>query len=177
MPHLVRVSFNSKILPNRRCLLYRWALNLQALHPAEHTELRGKLKESQDRGTIESALDTLSGALHANGLEGVDLSGRPKNLYGVMRKMKDKQKGLSQVYDVRALRVIVRSKTDCYRVLQQVGAMCSVSTLDETLTTMGYSCIFMVAKKHHKILSPPVLHLHCSQLTLSASTLTSVPLP
>ena len=93
---------------------------VQILHPSEHKELHGKLKESQDKGTIESALDTLSNALQGQHLEGIDLSGRPKNLYGIMRKMKDKQKGLSQVYDVRALRVIVRSKADCYKVLQQV---------------------------------------------------------
>lgn len=96
-------------------------LAFKILHPAEHLELHGKLKESQDRGRIESALDRLSGALEENGVEGVDLSGRPKNLYGIMRKMKDKQKGLKQVYDVRALRVIVKSKADCYRVLQQVN--------------------------------------------------------
>ena len=53
-------------------------------------------------------------------MQGVDLSGRPKNLYGVMRKMSEKQKGLDQVYDVRALRVVVKSKTDCYAVLNQV---------------------------------------------------------
>ena len=94
---------------------------LQSLHPAEHAELYGKLKESEDRGTIEAALETLSAAVSARGLEGVDFSGRPKNLYGVMRKMKDKHKGLNQVYDVRALRVVVKSKHDCYAVLQEVS--------------------------------------------------------
>lgn len=93
---------------------------LQVLHPSEHLELHQKLRESQNRGTIELALDSLSAVLRARGLEGVDLSGRPKNLYGVCRKMRDKQKGLSQVYDVRALRVIVHSKHDCYAVLQEV---------------------------------------------------------
>lgn len=93
---------------------------VQVLHPTEHQELQTKLKESQDRGTIESALDNLSRVLHARGLEGVDLSGRPKNLYGVMRKMREKQRGLNQVYDVRALRVVVKSKHDCYAVLQEV---------------------------------------------------------
>ena len=92
----------------------------QALHPVQHSELQAKLKESQDRGTLEAALDTLSGALVERGLEGVDLSGRPKNLYGVMRKMRDKQYGLNEVYDVRALRVVVKSKADCYAVLQEV---------------------------------------------------------
>ena len=38
-----------------------------------------------------------------------------------MRKMKDKHKGLNQVYDVRALRVVVKSKHDCYAVLQEVS--------------------------------------------------------
>lgn len=98
--------------------------SLQALHPSEHAELQGKLKESQDRGTIESALDTLSTALNVRGLEEVDLSGRPKNLYGVLRKMRDKDKGLNQVYDVRALRVVVNSKHDCYAVLQEVRSHC-----------------------------------------------------
>jgi len=57
----------------------------------------------------------------------VDLSGRPKNLYGVMRKMREKQKGLDQVYDVRALRVVVKSKTDCYAVLNQVRECCPIT--------------------------------------------------
>lgn len=94
---------------------------LQVLHPAEHSELHSKLRESQDRGTIESALDELSSVLGSQNIEGVDLSGRPKNLYGVMRKMHDKNKNVDQVYDVRALRVIVQSKNDCYAVLREVN--------------------------------------------------------
>lgn len=50
-----------------------------------------------------------------------DLSGRPKNLWGVYRKMCAKGYGLDQVYDVRALRVVVDSKSDCYEVLREVS--------------------------------------------------------
>lgn len=126
---------------------------LQVLHPSEHKELHGKLKESQARGTIESALDQLSTALQEHEVEGVDLSGRPKNLYGVMRKMRDKQKGLNQVYDVRALRVIVKSKADCYRVLQQVTL-----TSDLTLYVLAYRCcaipktIFVICNSIHMMM-------------------------
>ena len=96
---------------------------IQVLHPVEHSELHNRLKESQDRGAIESALNTLDKALQNTDLEGVDLSGRPKNLYGVMKKMHAKNKAVDQVYDVRALRVIVQSKNDCYAVLREVSSL------------------------------------------------------
>ncbi len=56
-----------------------------------------------------------------------DLSGRPKNLWGVYRKMLQKGYGLDQVYDVRALRVVVESKADCYEVLREVCSNCRIS--------------------------------------------------
>ena len=91
----------------------------QALHPAQHAELKARLQEGQARRRIERALDALSAALSARGLS-ADLSGRPKNLWGVFGKMAAKGYGLESVYDVRALRVIVSSKADCYEALRQV---------------------------------------------------------
>ena len=91
----------------------------QALHPSEHAELQARLQEGQARGRIERALDALSAALAARGLAS-DLSGRPKNLWGVFGKMAAKGYGLESVYDVRGLRVIVSSKADCYEALRQV---------------------------------------------------------
>ena len=49
-----------------------------------------------------------------------ELSGRPKNLWGVHNKMQQKRQKLDSIYDLRAIRVIVRDKTDCYAVLRQV---------------------------------------------------------
>lgn len=94
-------------------------LLVQALHPAQHAELKARLQEGQARRRIERALDALSAALSARGLA-ADLSGRPKNLWGVFGKMAAKGYGLESVYDVRALRVIVSSKADCYEALRQV---------------------------------------------------------
>ena len=109
------------------CYLQQWhtykasqpCMLLQALHPMEHAELQAKCEESQRRGTIEANLDQLKGVLAGKGLQG-DLSGRPKNLWGVYRKMLQKGYGLDQVYDVRALRVVVESKADCYEMLREV---------------------------------------------------------
>lgn len=105
---------------------------LQALHPAEHGELQAKCKESQRRGTIESNLDQLKQVLSEKGLRG-DLSGRPKNLWGVYNKMLQKGYGLDQVYDVRALRVVVESKADCYEVLREVRALSTALLFEGSL--------------------------------------------
>ena len=63
--------------------------------------------------------DALRGALQAQGVAYHDLSGRPKHLWGVYRKMSAKgYASLGRVTDVRGLRIIVDSKEDCYRALR-----------------------------------------------------------
>lgn len=49
-----------------------------------------------------------------------DLSGRPKHLWGVFKKMRAKGYSLGRISDVRGLRIIVDSKADCYRALRAV---------------------------------------------------------
>lgn len=95
-------------------------LCFQQLHPVQHSQLQKRLKESQHRGSIELALNKLSQHLDCIDLSYKELSGRPKNLWGVHNKMKQKQQELDGIYDLRAIRVIVRDKTDCYAVLRQV---------------------------------------------------------
>lgn len=41
-------------------------------------------------------------------------------MWGVHTKMQQKGQSLDQIYDLRAIRVIVEDKTDCYAVLRQV---------------------------------------------------------
>lgn len=53
------------------------------------------------------------------GDEGVDaqVSGRAKHIYSIWRKMQQKDLDITEVYDARALRVIVAEREDCYRAL------------------------------------------------------------
>lgn len=95
-------------------------LCFQVLHPVEHGELEATLREAQSRGHLQDCLTQLKGAMDARGLHYDDLSGRPKNLYGVFSKMQRKGSSLEQVYDVRAVRIIVKSKEDCYAALREV---------------------------------------------------------
>ena len=46
--------------------------------------------------------------------------GRPKHIYSIYKKMRGKSLGFEQVYDVRGLRIIVPSVSDCYQVLSSV---------------------------------------------------------
>ncbi|WP_396330353.1 RelA/SpoT family protein [Burkholderia anthina] len=46
-----------------------------------------------------------------------DVSGRPKHIYSIWRKMRGKELDFSELYDVRAFRVIVPDIKDCYAVL------------------------------------------------------------
>ncbi len=51
------------------------------------------------------------------------VTGRPKHLYSIWRKMQDRQCGFDQVYDLTAFRVVVESVADCYAALGVIHSM------------------------------------------------------
>jgi len=79
--------------------------------------LQEKRVEREQR--IETARATLQADLHAQGIA-AEVQGRPKHLYSIHKKMKGKDLALDQVFDLRALRVIVASVADCYAVLARL---------------------------------------------------------
>merc|ERR1711937_515217 len=52
-----------------------------------------------------------------------DLHGRPKNVYGIHKKMQKKKIAFEEVYDLCACRCIVGKKSECYKVLDLVHSM------------------------------------------------------
>jgi GTP pyrophosphokinase len=65
---------------------------------------------------IAGAIAALARELQATGVKG-EISGRPKHIYSIWNKMRTKSLDFSQVYDVRAVRVIVPEVKDCYTAL------------------------------------------------------------
>jgi GTP pyrophosphokinase len=52
----------------------------------------------------------------AAGVE-AELAGRPKHIYSIWKKMQRKGLGFSELYDIRAVRILVATITDCYAAL------------------------------------------------------------
>nr|WP_246257656.1 bifunctional (p)ppGpp synthetase/guanosine-3',5'-bis(diphosphate) 3'-pyrophosphohydrolase [Pararobbsia alpina] len=73
-------------------------------------------KRAEREAFVEAAIGRLERELAAADIR-ADVSGRPKHIYSIWRKMRGKELDFSELYDVRAFRVIVDSVKDCYAVL------------------------------------------------------------
>ena len=51
---------------------------------------------------------------------GATVQGRPKHIYSIVKKMRGKSLNFTQVYDIRAMRIIVASVAECYHALSAV---------------------------------------------------------
>ncbi|MBA6412531.1 GTP diphosphokinase [Parahaliea sp. F7430] len=71
---------------------------------------------------INQVRDELSRVLKNAGLE-FEISGRAKHIYSIWRKMQRKGIGFSQVYDIRAIRILVPEVKDCYATLGLVHGL------------------------------------------------------
>src|SRR5690606_27291694 len=65
---------------------------------------------------IEQVMAESRAALAAAGIHAV-ITGRAKHIYSIWRKMQRKGIGFSQVYDIRAVRILVPEVKDCYAAL------------------------------------------------------------
>src|SRR5690349_7964085 len=93
-------------------------LSFRFLEPELYKRIAGMLDEKrlEREHYIRRAIGALGRELEAAGVRG-EIHGRPKHIYSIWNKMRTKSLDFSQVYDVRALRVIVPSVKDCYTAL------------------------------------------------------------
>lgn len=73
-------------------------------------------KRLERESFVVSATARLNSELKAAGIK-AEVSGRPKHIYSIWKKMKGKDVNFDELYDVRAFRVIVSDIKDCYTVL------------------------------------------------------------
>ena len=100
---------------------FKWELedlSFRFLEPATYKKLAKMLDERrlERESFIVDAVARLKRELDALGIEG-DVYGRPKHIFSIWNKMRRKDVDFSQVYDVRALRIIVADIKDCYGAL------------------------------------------------------------
>src|SRR3954467_7142799 len=93
-------------------------LSFRYLEPELYKRIAGMLDEKrlEREQYIARAIALLGRELAAAGVK-AELYGRPKHIYSIWNKMRAKSLDFSQLYDVRALRVIVPEVKDCYAAL------------------------------------------------------------
>jgi GTP pyrophosphokinase len=104
----------------------KWELEdlaFRYLQPEVYKRIARLLDERRtDReGFIRDSLAELKQLLDAAGIR-AELAGRPKHIYSIWKKMQRKAVDFSDLYDIRAVRVLVDSVSDCYATLGVVHA-------------------------------------------------------
>ncbi|HEV7431923.1 MAG TPA: TGS domain-containing protein, partial [Steroidobacteraceae bacterium] len=105
----------------------KWELEdlaFRQLEPEEYRRIAAALIErrvARER-YVEEVCARLQAELAAAGVS-AQVHGRPKHIYSIWRKMQRKHLAFEQLYDVRAVRVVVETVPDCYAALGVVHSL------------------------------------------------------
>ncbi len=93
-------------------------LSLRYLDPNEYRRIASLLdgRRVDREKQIEEVKEILTDAFKQAGIE-AQISGRPKHIYSIWKKMQRKNIDFQQIFDVQALRVLVDKTEQCYAVL------------------------------------------------------------
>ncbi|MEX2178047.1 MAG: bifunctional (p)ppGpp synthetase/guanosine-3',5'-bis(diphosphate) 3'-pyrophosphohydrolase [Gemmatimonadaceae bacterium] len=100
----------------------RWELEDLSFKHIESVEYKALAKKvAQKRVEREQLIgqfrDPLDKALRDAGMKDFEVTGRPKHLWSIYKKMLQRQKPYEEIYDLLAIRVLVTSVPDCYHAL------------------------------------------------------------
>ena len=93
-------------------------LSLRYLEPDIYMGIARQLdlRRTEREREIDEIVALLLKALEDRGIK-ANVLGRAKNIFSIYQKMKAKRIGVDEVYDIRAVRVLVGSVSDCYSSL------------------------------------------------------------
>jgi GTP pyrophosphokinase len=96
-------------------------LSFRFLEPDTYRQVARLLdeKRAEREVSVEHLRQQVVNDLGAQGIAAT-VQGRPKHIYSIVKKMRGKSLGFEQVYDIRALRIVVQSVPDCYAALSWV---------------------------------------------------------
>ncbi|MBM4422812.1 MAG: bifunctional (p)ppGpp synthetase/guanosine-3',5'-bis(diphosphate) 3'-pyrophosphohydrolase [Chloroflexi bacterium] len=100
-------------------------LGFRYVDPDQYKKIAGMLDERRgDRErTMAAIIQKIRTTLAEHHLEPIEISGRPKHIYSIWKKMNRKQTDFDRIYDVRAVRVIVKDIPACYVVLGVIHSL------------------------------------------------------
>ena len=96
-------------------------LCLKYLDPESYEYLVYNVRErlSERKEFVSGIVEEIKELMRGDKVEG-EVFGRPKHFYSIYKKMKNKGKTLDQIYDLTAVRVIVKDIGQCYTVLGRI---------------------------------------------------------
>jgi GTP diphosphokinase / guanosine-3',5'-bis(diphosphate) 3'-diphosphatase len=104
---------------------FKWELedlSFKYLEPDEYRRIQSFVAEKRNirEEQLEQAKQILRDRLEPMHLKSLEISGRPKHLFSIYQKMQRQRKEFKEIFDVAALRVIVKTNDECYRALAVV---------------------------------------------------------
>lgn len=105
----------------------KWELEdiaLRYLKPQQYYRIVSMMKQKrvEREHYLDEIMNQMREEIEKTNIE-ADLSGRPKHLYSIYRKMALQNKEFEEIYDLLAVRIIVKSIKDCYAVLGIIHTM------------------------------------------------------
>jgi GTP diphosphokinase / guanosine-3',5'-bis(diphosphate) 3'-diphosphatase len=103
----------------------RWELedlSFKHLHPEDYADLVEQISErrTERESAIRTIIEPLENRLADMGVN-ARVIGRPKHLYSIWKKLKEKgAKSIDQIHDLNAVRILTESVGDCYVALGMV---------------------------------------------------------
>jgi len=99
----------------------KWELEdlaFRFMNPDVYKEVARALNEKRGEREefIASVQATLQAELSSHGID-AEIAGRPKHIFSIWRKMQRKDKALEQIFDIRAIRLLVNDVAECYAAL------------------------------------------------------------
>ena len=94
-------------------------LAFRFLEPQEYDGLARKVagQQAEREDLIERMREPLRRELERAGISGVEVTGRPKNLWSIYREILRHDMPYEEIYDLMAIRVLVNTVPDCYHAL------------------------------------------------------------
>lgn len=94
-------------------------LAFKFLEPDDYAALARQVaaRRSEREELIRTLREPLEAELARAGITDAEVTGRPKHLWSIFQKMRRRNTPFEEIYDMQAVRVIVRTVPDCYHVL------------------------------------------------------------
>jgi GTP pyrophosphokinase len=99
-------------------------LSFRYINPEMYKQIASNLavRRSERERNVNAIIEQIEAILQQGGLQDFQVTGRPKHIYSIYRKMRRKGVPFDMVHDVRGVRIIVEKKADCYAALGEIHA-------------------------------------------------------